>query len=177
MAQVPKIDSPCPLGIDEQRRLDGHCARCDKHVHRLDALSDDERHALLIAADGPICVSYRSERPRASRRGAGFGIAIAASLVSAGAYASDPPLLPPQPASATPVAPTPLLAQAPAKDCADEVTSIEMIEFVGGVSDPRDAHWADDSELPELPMREAAALDDTTAAAPTPPTPLPRASR
>lgn len=164
MAQVPKIDTPCPLGVDEQRRLDGHCARCDKQVHRLDAMSDGERQALLAAAAGPICVAYRSERPRAMRRGAGFGIAIAATLVSAGAYAADPPTLLTQPASATPVASTPLLAQEPAKDCDDEATSIELIEFVGGVKDPRDAHWVDDSELPELPMREAATLDDATAA-------------
>lgn len=163
MAQVPKIDSPCPLGIDEQRRLDGHCGRCDKQVHRLDALSDGERRALLSAADGPICVAYRAERPRATRRSAGFGIAIAATLVSSGAFAADSPTSLISPVKGPPVL---LVPQDETKDCADEAeaTSIERIEMVGGVNDPADAHWVDDSDLPELPMREAAALDDATAA-------------
>lgn len=163
MAQVPKIDTPCPLGVDEQRRLDGHCARCDKHVHRLDAMSDSDRRALLAAADGPICVSYRSEHPRAMRRGAGFGLAIAATLVSGGAFASDPPDLLPAATGeqASPVAPAPLLAApAPSQDCEDE--KLERI-VLGGVSDPHDAQWVDDSELPDLPMRDAATLDEAAA--------------
>lgn len=183
MAQVPKIDTPCPLGVDEQRRLDGHCARCDQHVHRLDAMSDSDRRALLAAADGPICVSYRSgsyrsssyrsssyrsESPRAMKRGAGFGIAIAATLVSGGAFAADPPALLPAATGeqASPVAPAPLLAApAPSPDCEDE--ELELI-VLGGVSDPRDAQWVDDSELPDLPMRDAATLDEVAASTDTP---------
>lgn len=166
MAQVPKIDSPCPLGIDEQRRLDGHCGRCDKHVHALDAMSDGERQALLRSAEGSICVSYRTPHRSVSRRGAGFGIAIAATLVSGGAFAADPPSLLPAAASeqATPVsAASPLLEPAPVQNCEEEDPGLEFIT-VGGVSDPQDAHWVDDSDLPELPMREAAALDDAMAA-------------
>lgn len=157
MAQVPKIDSPCPLGIDEQRRLDGHCGRCDKHVHALDAMSDAQRQALLRSAEGSICVSYRARRPGAARRGVGFGIAIAATLVSSGAFAADPPLLPAtasEQASPVPAA-SPLIAPEQAPNGEDD--DMERI-FVGGVKDPQDAHWVDDSELPELPMRDASGL-------------------
>ncbi|NUO78270.1 MAG: hypothetical protein HOQ32_19950 [Lysobacter sp.] len=168
MAQVPKIDTPCPLGIDEQRRIDGHCARCDKQVHKLDAMSDSERRALLAKAEGPLCVSYRAPRPQALRRGAGFGIAIAATLVSGGAFASDPPALLPAAAGeqASPVTPAPLLAApASAPDCEEDGQTWVLI---GGVNDPSDAQWVDDSELPELPIREAAALEDAVVAlAPT----------
>lgn len=163
MAQVPKIDSPCPLGIAEQLRLDGHCGRCGKHVHALDAMDDAERRALLRTAAGPICVSYRSARPGAVRRGAGFGIAIAATLVSGGAFATDPPSLLPPVASeqASPVtAAAPLV---PSEQAGGEDED-ERIVFVGGVSDPQDAQWSDDSDLPELPMRQADQLEQAVSA-------------
>ena len=163
MAQVPKIDSPCPLGIAEQLRLDGHCGRCDKQVHALDAMDDAERRALLRAADGPICVSYRSARPSASRRGAGFGIAIAATLVSGGAFAVDPPSLLPTVANeqASPVtAASPLVAPVQASGEDED----EGLVFVGGISDPHDAQWSDDSDLPELPVRQADELGEVVAA-------------
>ncbi|SFL05050.1 hypothetical protein [Lysobacter sp. cf310] len=160
MALAPKIDQPCPLGIDELRRLNGYCGHCKTQVHALDGLSEAERRTLLQAAFGPICVSYRVPRPAPLRRGAGFGIAIAATLVSGGAFAADPPsLLAPttiEP-SATPVATAPLLPVAETVEC--EPTELEFITITGGVSDPRDAEWVDDSELPELPMRDVAGLD------------------
>ena len=163
MAQVPKIDSPCPLGIAEQLRLDGHCGRCDKHVHALDAMDEAERRALLRTADGPICVSYRSVRPSAMRRGAGFGIAIAATLVSGGAFTAEPPSLLPPVASeqASPVtAASPLVAPEQASGEDED----ERIVFVGGISDPQDAQWSDDSDLPELPMRQADELGEAVIA-------------
>ncbi|KRD76933.1 hypothetical protein [Lysobacter sp. Root983] len=167
MALVPKIDQPCPLGIDELRRLNGYCGHCKTQVHALDGLSEAERRALLQAASGPICVSYGVPRPAPARRGAGFGLAIAATLVSGGAFAADPPsLLAPaatEPA-ATPVAATPLLPAADAVEC--ESTELDFVTITGGgVSDPQDAQWVDDSDLPELPMRDAAHLDSASALA------------
>ena len=162
MALVPKIDSPCPLGIDELRRLQGYCGHCSTQVHALDGMDEQERKALLQAAAGPICVSYRVPRPPSARRGAGFGIAIAATLVSGGAFAADPPsLIAPTTTEATtsPVAVAPLLP-IDATPEREEPTELERIEIVGGgVRDPRDAQWIDDSELPELPIRDAASLD------------------
>lgn len=167
MALVPRIDSPCPLGIDELRRLNGYCGHCKTQVHALDGLSEDERRALLQAASGPICVSYRASRPAPLRRGAGFGIAIAATLVSGSAFAADPPsLLAPTATepSATPVAATPLLPASDAVEC--ESTELDFVIITGGgVSDPQDAQWIDDSELPELPMRDPSSLEGSPALA------------
>lgn len=166
MALVPKIDAPCPLGQDELRRLNGHCGRCATQVHALDGLDETQRRALLAAAEGPICVSYRVPRRPAPRRSAGFGIAIAATLVSGGAFAAEPPspLTPSAEANASPVQAAPLLpAPAAGEEC--ESTKLEWIEVIGGgVNDPRDAHWVDDSELPELPQRDANALETAFAA-------------
>ena len=166
MALVPKIDQPCPLSVDELRRIDGYCGRCSTQVHALDGLNESERRALLQAASGPICVSYRVPRPAPTRRGAGFGIAIAATLVSGGAFAADPPsLLVPATAepSATPVATAPLLPVEAVVEC-EEASELEFITVTGGgVSDPQDAQWIDDSQLPDLPMRDVAHLDATPA--------------
>lgn len=169
MALVPRIDSPCPLGIDEQRRLSGYCGHCERQVHALDALDDAQRRALLDAADGKICVSYRRPAP-AARRGVGFGIATAATLVSGGAFAADPPALPvATEANASPVLPAdPLLpAERNGEEC--EPSALERITLVGGVNDPRDAQWIDDSDLPELPQRDANTLADALAMVPAAP--------
>jgi len=58
MARFPKIDRPCPLEIDAQRRIDGHCGHCGKTVHCLDGKSDAERNDLLRKSSGSLCVSY-----------------------------------------------------------------------------------------------------------------------
>ncbi|MEG3791314.1 hypothetical protein V1318_14385 [Lysobacter sp. CCNWLW3] len=168
MTLVPKIDQPCPLGIDELRRLNGYCGHCKTQVHALDGMSEAERRGLLQAASGPICVSYRVPRPAPLRRGAGFGIAIAATLVSGGAFAADPPssidATTMQP-TASPVAVVPLVPAAATAECEEPAGPDVIVVIGGGVSDPRGAHWVDDSELPELPMRAAASLDAAPALA------------
>lgn len=169
MACFPKIDQPCPLGIDEQKRIDGWCDRCAKSVHSLDGLSSDDRRALLRNADGPICVSYR--RPATRGIGVGLGAALAMS-VSASALAID--VLPAGPAtdpaqSSVEKGPPLLLlgdkAAGPECDEAKKAAAAsgsmplenEMIILTGGVSSPADAEWIDDSDLPDLPMISAAA--------------------
>ena len=47
MALVPRIDQSCPLGVDEQRRIAGHCKVCDTTVHALDGMDEAARRALL----------------------------------------------------------------------------------------------------------------------------------
>lgn len=153
MACFPKIDKPCPLDIDAQRRLDGYCGHCSTTVHSLDAMDDAQRRALLHAASGPICVSYRAPvRRPASHRVAGYGLAIAATLVSGAAMANPPA---PQ-AAQTPVEQASLLNQEP-----------ELLEVLvlGGVSDPQDAGWVDDGSTPELPQLTAEALREEIAQA------------
>lgn len=129
MALFPEIDSPCPLNVAEQRAIKDDCARCGKHVHALNGLSDARRVDLLAAADGPICVSYKISAAQA-RRMSGVGFAMAVTLVAASAAAEAP------------------------VQSSDESGSekLEMVIFVGGVNDPADAAWIDDSDLPELPV-------------------------
>ncbi|RNF82369.1 hypothetical protein [Montanilutibacter psychrotolerans] len=153
MACFPKIDKPCPLDIDAQRRLDGYCGHCSTEVHSLDAMDDAQRRALLQAASGPICVSYRTAARRPPpHRVAGYGLAIAATLVSGAAMANPPT---PQTAQ-TPVAQASLLSQDPEQ--------LEVV-IVGGVSDPQDAGWVDDGSTPELPQLTGEALREEIAQA------------
>lgn len=164
MACFPKIDQPCPLGIDERKRIDGWCARCEKTVHALDGMSEEQRRALLRQADGPICVSWRRPAPR--RIGIGLGAALAAS-VTASAFAIE--VLPTTPAVdplQTPAtsAPSLLGGKSEGPECDEEAKaaaepSLQMV-MVGGVSDPTAAEWTEDSDLPDLPMVSATALPD-----------------
>jgi hypothetical protein len=129
MARYPKIDSPCPLSIAEQREINGECKRCNKHVHALDSMSDDERKVLMASSSGAVCVSYRLP----VRARAGLGLAMATTLAASSVMAGEVPAVAP-----------------PASDEGSE--KLEVIIMVGGVEDPVNATWVDDSDLPELPM-------------------------
>lgn len=149
MAKVPRIDKPCPLSMAEQLGINGHCARCDKHVHALDGLDDAARMNLLASAKGPLCVSYRRSVPTAMVLGATLAAALSARTAKAG---EDCDKAPPPMQSVEAGSNAPLIdlnkayASAEDKDCVD-------IIIVGGVTSPADAEWIDDSDLPELPMR------------------------
>lgn len=142
MPSFPRIDSPCPLSAEEQRAIDGHCDRCDKHVHALNDMSEAERRALLANAAGPICVSYRKTMPRRVGR---IGAAIAATLITTTAYAGDP---------VAPAAGQPTVAAA--LQGVEEEVFLEDIVFVGGVNDSQDALAAMDMSVPALPMHTLA---------------------
>lgn len=142
MPSFPRIDSPCPLSAEEQRAIDGHCDRCDKHVHALNEMSEAERRALLANAAGPICVSYRKTMPRRVGR---IGAAIAATLITTTAYAGDP---------VVPAAGQPTVAAA--LQGVEEEVFLEDIVFVGGVNDSQDALAAMDMSVPALPMHTLA---------------------
>jgi hypothetical protein len=150
MAVFPKIDRPCPLGIDEQKRIDGYCGRCDKVVHALNGMSGDERVSLLRSAKGPLCVSYRLPARRVA--GAGLGAALALSIVMP-AFAKEPTLLgtfgspPSDPAGEPQFTPA---VNSPSTSGDSE--KIEFITVTGGVSNPSDANFVDDSKLPDLPI-------------------------
>lgn len=134
MACFPTIDQPCPLGIDAQRRIRGHCAHCSKHVQSLDGMDDAARAVYLRAATGPVCVSYRV--PRAAILG--LGAVLVLSSVA--------------PGHADPVGAGVAVAATPAVDA--QKKDDEPILMMGGVSDPAaaaDAMDADD-DVPELPV-------------------------
>ena len=135
MACFPKIDQPCPLGIDAQRRINGYCGHCSKAVHSLDAMSDAERLGFLRNAGGPVCVSYRAPRAAAL----GLGAALVLSMAAPGhadPIGSDANVV--QAATAQTVAPPP-----------PEQPPVMMM---GGVSDPASAALIDEDDAPELPV-------------------------
>ncbi len=141
MPSFPRIDSPCPLSAEEQGAIDGHCDRCDKHVHALNDMNEAERRALLANAAGPICVSYRKPVPRRVGR---IGVAIAATLITTTAYAAGEPAPPP--------AGQPTVAAA--LQGVEELDSeLDFVLITGGVNDPQDALAAEDTSVPELPIR------------------------
>lgn len=154
MSIVPRIDTPCPLTADEQRTIDGHCGRCDREVHRLDTLDGDARRALFAAATGPLCVSYRAPASRAPRRVGRIGAAIAATLITATAYAADPSS-PRTDAQAERAAPT-----TGSRIQRTEPRDLDEVLVIGAVNDPQDARQPEDTSLPALPVQETAVLDD-----------------
>lgn len=142
MSIVPRIDTPCPLAADEQRTIDGHCGRCDREVHRLDTLDGGARRALFAAAAGPLCVSYRVPR-RVGR----IGAAIAATLITATAYAADPSA--PRPDAQTErAAPT-----TGSRIQRTEPRDLDEVLVIGAVNDPQDARMPEDTGVPALPVR------------------------
>lgn len=146
MAIVPRIDTPCPLGAAEQRAIDGHCSRCDRDVHRLDALDADARRALFAAADGPLCVSYRA--PRRAGLGATIAVSLVVATASAGVFAADPPTAASAAsAEATPSTGSRIRHEAP--------RDLDGVLVIGAVNDPQDAAAPEDTSVPELP-----AIDD-----------------
>lgn len=156
MACFPKIDQPCPLGIDEQRRIAGYCSSCSKAVHSLDGMSDAERIAFVRGAKGPLCVSYRTVG-----RGAALGLGAALALSVPAARAQDTlpsaPLVQPSPTPPlTGIYGNPSSASQEHVDLSDG--KLETITLaLGGVSDPAAVEFVEASDaLPELPLvREA----------------------
>ena len=142
MALVPRIDQSCPLGVEEQRRIAGHCDHCDTPVHALDGLDDVARRALLGNAERPICVSYRAPARLAQMA------AIAITLVATSAFAGEP-------AAASPASSAPAGTQAADGTVTtkqERVRQLGTLIVMGAVRDPSDAAWVDDSTLPELPV-------------------------
>jgi hypothetical protein len=135
MACFPKIDQPCPLGIDAQRRINGYCGHCSKAVHSLDAMSDAERAGFLRNASGPVCVSYRVRMPRSAALG--LGAALALSMAAPGK--ADPADGNANIAQATAVA-----APAPPDQ--------PQVMMMGGISDPGSATLVDEDDAAELPI-------------------------
>ena len=144
MARVPRIDSPCPLSRAEQLRIDGHCGRCNKHVHALDGLDERQRRALFAAARGPLCVSYRAPAYRSPAMAVAMAAMISAGTAVAGQDCDEAaPAL-----QSLQSAPQEQLIQL--QNQADDGVYDTII--VGGINSAEDAKWVDDGSLPDLPM-------------------------
>lgn len=144
MACFPKIDQPCPLGIDAQKRINGYCGNCSKSVHALDAMSDAQRMDFLSNASGPVCVSYRVRRSAAI----GLGAVLVLSMAAPGRaqdVSADVSARPAHEAAAVELK----SAQVPVP-----VKDEPEVLLMGGVNDPASAAFIDveDDGAPELPM-------------------------
>jgi hypothetical protein len=161
MARYPKIDQPCPLDIEAQKRIQGDCSRCGKTVHCLDDKSDAERVEFMRKASGPVCVSYRLT----AGIGAALALSMAGPVMAADQTATGAPaaLIADQAGQPQSLNPASSMLQAPQSPVpSNEANSLEPLEliFVGGISKPDEVEWADtDSDLPELPVRREPARD------------------
>jgi hypothetical protein len=154
MALVPRIDLSCPLGVDEQRRIAGHCNHCDTPVHALDGMDESARRALLASAQGPVCVSYRVPARLAQVA------AIALTLVATTSFAGE------RDVAAAPQSQVQGTASpAPQTGKQERIKPLGTLIVLGAVADPRDADWVDDSTLPDLPVisMDAQAQEDAVA--------------
>lgn len=145
MACFPKIDQPCPLGIDEQKRINGYCGHCSKAVHSLNGMSESERLTLLRNADGPICVSYRVKVRRSV--GAGFSAALALSVINP-AYAVDTLDV----NAANKVEAVQMMPATPVPPPTTANNEPREIMLTGSVRDPNAALLVDEDDVPDLPM-------------------------
>jgi hypothetical protein len=59
LAQV-RVASPCPASWDEMTGDDAarFCEHCQKHVHNLSALREDEAQRLICESAGSLCIAY-----------------------------------------------------------------------------------------------------------------------
>jgi hypothetical protein len=146
MALFPKIDQPCPLGIDAQKRINGYCGHCSKHVQALDGMNDAERGAFLRNAVGPVCVSYRVPL----RRGVSAGLGAVLVLSLAGPVrATDAPMPAPTEAGSTQSIQAAKVA-VPTTNAPE--TDKPEVMLMGGVSNPAEAQLVEEDDVPELPM-------------------------
>lgn len=149
MALFPRIQSPCPYKDSLGEIMDGsHCRMCDRQVHDITAMSDDERIALVSGCKDEICVSYRLTARTAlaaAAMGAAFGMPMAAA-------AQD----------------------APAQDAGTQASAADEESYdpiiVGGLKLPQKVVWVDTKKpanLAELPVTyETGPADATPAPAP-----------
>jgi hypothetical protein len=154
MAQVPRIDSPCPIA---GKALPGgateHCTLCDRTVHNLDRMSGQERMAFMRSCSGKVCVAYTVRMPvRRARLAAGSlaAVAAAAALVALPASAAPPSadvIRNGDDPAAT--AEPPAGAQSPIPGGAVKLPNCDDLEemvMTGGVSRADHAEWTDDGQ-------------------------------
>ena len=149
MAKAPIIDSPCPLRASQMPQAGrDHCGHCDRKVHNLDGMSTQQREAFMRSCTGKVCVAYTVHRA-APRRNLALGATLVAAMTGSGMAMAQqaPALLTPEPAKQSPVAPDPSVTiLTPA-----QIAAIDPIQLtgmlMGGVLNPGDARWADESEI------------------------------
>ncbi|MBX3481152.1 MAG: hypothetical protein KF842_12195 [Caulobacter sp.] len=146
MSRFPKIQSPCPYKANLSALMDGDtCRMCQRQVHDLSAMDDQQRQAFLQSCREEVCVSYR--------------FPLGPVLAAAGA--------------AVALAATPLAAAAQDAPAAQD-PEMEMYEIiVGGITDLANIEYVEDAadqtlaDLPVVyeddePMEQAASAGPST---------------
>ena len=134
MALFPRIQSPCPYKDRLGEIMEGDfCRMCERQVHDITAMSDQERVALVAGCRDEICVSYRLPARTAlaaAAMSAAFGMPVAAA-------AQD----------------------VPAQDASAQATGEDPMDYdpiiVGGLKMPKHVTWVDTKKpanLAELPV-------------------------
>jgi hypothetical protein len=123
------------------------CGQCQRRVHNLDSMSEDERIAFLTACSGDVCVSYTVKRARTIP--AALGIGVFALAASSGAFAGNESSAPAMQNESKFDWGKPTGAECPpAKANSVALSDEEFIEIeAGGVSAGDKLQWVDESEL------------------------------
>jgi hypothetical protein len=140
MARAPIIDSPCPFRASRMPEPGrDHCGHCDRQVHNLDGMNTRQREAFLQGCSGKVCVAYTVHRS-AQRRNATIGAVLVASLTGSGMAMAQDTTASVKPIDVASVQSTTVLTS--------EQLDHNLL-LVGGVSDARQARWADEADLSE----------------------------
>jgi hypothetical protein len=89
MALVPRITSPCPLRFSSMpAEGKDFCGKCERRVHNLDGMSQQQRQEFFASCGGDVCVAYTVQWPqrlaRSLRAGAVAAVALSASSMALG---------------------------------------------------------------------------------------------
>ncbi len=125
MSLFPKVTSPCPYkGKLADIMAGSTCRLCQREVHDLSMMSDDQRITLLSGCETDICVTYS-----VTAKAALAAVALSAASVAVPAHAQD---------------------AAAVTD--DALENMEII--VGGVRTPKQAKWVKHyaANVPVLPV-------------------------
>ena len=96
LAQV-RVANPCPASWDEMAG-DGasrFCSHCQKHVHNLSAMREDEAQRLICESAGKLCIGYVPDDrgapttlPYAPQKRPRYGWRLVAAIAALGGAAS-----------------------------------------------------------------------------------------
>jgi hypothetical protein len=141
MTRVPVITSPCPLRWNAAPRAGkDFCGQCQRRVHNLDALTEDQRVAFLGGCETTVCVFYTVRRPRAAAATLGLGLAAVGALAAGAAPAQE--------------------AQTENPVAGEYCDPFDEVVVTGGVVPDAGLQWIDEAEAqapakPDLPQIEA----------------------
>jgi hypothetical protein len=151
--KVPRIDSPCPrVWRTLPTRGKDFCTQCERRVHDLSGMTDEQRRDFFASCSGKVCVAY-TVRPARTSTALRLGLGVAAAICAAPAIAQDAaPMSPVDGARAFPY------TEPPHVKCDDEgapgtTTHEDIVIWVGGVDDAQTVRWIDaGDEHPQLPV-------------------------